>query len=143
MTQACRHGNLVCSQCVVVEDSGKRCHGIVNSYVAFMPFDQLKYSWLAIRLSDGGYDGNLYHSKRDAVRHQLDEFLCAYFAYVNAPNGFANPREAQIWLNFQRHVYDAGFRLADPDAKSGGMDLITPLRVEDMSHQLKILGSKK
>ena len=104
-------------------DDAKRASDIVNSYLSFIPFDELKNKWLAIRLSDGGYDGNLYDSKADAVRHQSDEFLCAYVCFRNLIGG-ATPREMEIFLRFNRDAYDAGFRLPDPDARSGGPDVL-------------------
>ena len=140
MTDKCKHGRRICAECVFVSDVGKRAYGIVRGYVAFIPQDQLKRSWVAIRLSDGGHDGVLYESKRDAVRHQLDEFLCVYFSYRNAPSGFASPKDAQLWLDFNRAAYDAGFRLPDPDATSGGPDLIMPLPNEDFAAQVRKLN---
>ena len=104
-------------------DDARRASDIINSYLSFVPFDELKNKWLAIRLSDGGYDGNLYDSKRDAVQHQLDEFLCAYICFRNLRGG-SSPREMEIFLRFNRDAYDAGFRLPDPDAVSGGPDVL-------------------
>lgn len=138
----CVHDRKVCYDCAQVSDEAKRCYDIVNSYVAFMPPDQLKRSWVAIRLSDGGHDGNLYQSKRDAVRKQSNEFQCAYFSYRNSPGGFANKKEAQVFLDFNRLAYDAGFRLADPDDRSGGKELIMPVANEDTFRFMNILGRK-
>ena len=104
-------------------DDAKRASDIVNSYLSYIPFDELKNKWLAIRLSDGGYDGNLYDSKRDAVRHQLDEFVCAYVCFRNLMGG-ATPKEMEIFLRFNRDAYDAGFRLPDPDGQTGGPEVL-------------------
>ena len=104
-------------------DAAKRASDIVNSYRTFMDWDELKNKWLAIRLSDGGYDGTLYDSKRDAVRHQLDEFLCAYVCYRNLVGG-ATPGEMELFLKWNRDAYDAGFRLPDPDDPGGGPDVL-------------------
>jgi hypothetical protein len=125
-----RHQRKVCYDCAVVSDSAKRAYDIVNAYVAYIPHEQRIRSFIAIRLADGGSDGQLYDSKREAVRHQLDESHCAYFTYRDSPNGFANPKEAQVFLDWHRMAYDNGFRLADPDKKSGGDDLIMPLTQE-------------
>lgn len=105
-----------------VSDAGKRASDIINSYLVFTPWDEIKGKWVAIRLSDGGSDGTLYDSKRDAVRHQSDEFLCAYVSYRNMMQG-CTPHEMDRFLEFNRKAYDAGFRLPDPDAQSGGPDL--------------------
>lgn len=119
-----------------VTDAAKRARDIIASYVAFVPWDERIRSWVAIRLSDGGSDGALYDSKREAVRHQSDEFTCAYFSYRGAPHGFSSAKDAAIWLEYHRQAYDAGFRTPDPDAASGGPDLIMPTPSEQVGLQL-------
>jgi len=132
----CRHGRQLCSECIFATDEAKRCFDIVRSYTAFVEYSERIRSWVAIRLSDGGSDGVLYDSKREAVRHQSNEFNCAYFSFRGAPNGFASVKEAAVWLEFHRQAYDSGFRLPDPDAASGGPDLIMPLPAEQMALQM-------
>jgi len=66
--------------------------------------------WVAIRLSDGGSDGNTYDTREDAVRHQLHETLCAYA--VVRPDDMS-PKAAEAFLRVHREIYDAGYRLAD------------------------------
>lgn len=104
-----------------ISDEAKRASDIVNGYYAYVPWDQLRNSCIAIRLSDGGSDGVLYDNKRDAVRHQTDEFLCAYIFPRNCANGIS-PLEAERFLAFTRGAYNAGMRLPDPDAMDGGKD---------------------
>ena len=111
-------------------DAAKRASDIINSHRAFIPWDELSHKWLAIRLSDGGFDGNLYDSKRDAVRHQLDEFLCAYVCFRNLVGG-STPKEMELFLKFNREAYDAGFRLPDPDSASGGPDVLMTTAMHD------------
>jgi hypothetical protein len=142
MQPKCPHGRELCAQCVVITDAGKRAYDIIKGYVAFIPHDQRVRSWVALRLEDGGSDGELYESKRDAVRHQVNEFLCAYFSYRNSPSGFASTLDAQLYLNWNRALYDRGMRLPDPDDKAGGPDLITPLTMEDYAAQLNKLISR-
>jgi hypothetical protein len=108
---------------VEYSDAAKRASDIINAYVTFVPPEELRHKWIAIRLSDGGYDGNLYDSKREAVRYQLDEFLCAYVCFRNLLAG-AKPREMELFLKFNRDAYDAGFRLPDPDSRTGGPDIL-------------------
>jgi hypothetical protein len=141
--ERCEHGNIVCSLCLGpgdVSDEAKRCFDIINSYVAYVPYEERVRSWVAVRLSDGGSDGVLYHSKRDAVRYQLDEFLCAYFSYRNSPSGFASKTDAELWLRMHRAYYDQGFRLPDPDAKDGGKDVIQPLDAWQYRQQINRLN---
>lgn len=68
--------------------------------------------WLAVRLSDGGTDGNVYDRKSDAARHQLHPQQCAY---VCIPLGGMTQRQAHTYLRFIEGLYAAGCDLADPD----------------------------
>jgi hypothetical protein len=137
--ELCKHGRRVCSDCIAVPDSAKRAYDIVRSYVTFVEYETRVRSWVALRLEDGGSDGTLYDSKRDAIRHQASEQLCAYFSYRGAPNGFGNVRDAAVWLEFHRHAYSAGMRLVDPDDAHGGQDLIMPTPAESVMDQLRRL----
>jgi hypothetical protein len=83
---------------------------------------ELRNKWMAFSLADGSSDGQLYDSKRDAVRHQSNEFQCAYISFRNLLGG-ATPHECVRVLNFTRDAYDAGFRLTDPDDIDGGPDV--------------------
>jgi hypothetical protein len=141
MTEVCKeHGRRVCSQCIFVDDAAKRAYDIVRSYTAFVEYSERIGKWVALRLSDGGSDGTLYDSKRDAIRHQAHEQMCAYFSYRGAPEGFANVKDAAVWLEFHRHAYDNGFRLADPDDPGGGPELIMPTAEEQLYGQLRRLA---
>ena len=91
----------------------------------------LKDKWLAVNLQDGSTDGTLYDTKREAVRHQLDEFMCAYFCFRNCLGGIT-PKEAMIWLDWVRKAYDAGFRMPDPDAQHGGKDVFMSVDDHDI-----------
>lgn len=139
MPDLCGHGRKICSDCVVVTDAARRAFDIVNAYVTFTDFSHRIRCWVALRLADGGSDGNLYESKRDAVRHQSDEKLCAYFSYRNAPNGFTSAKDAQLYMDYHRAAYDAGFRLPDPDDLSGGPELIMPTTQEQLMMQRQLM----
>jgi hypothetical protein len=133
--ELCRHGRKLCSECVIVTDAARRACDIIRAYVTFVDYDTRIRSWVALRLADGGSDGTLYDSKREAVRHQADERLCAYFSFRNAPSGFASLIDAQLYMDYHRAAYDAGFRLPDPDDLHGGPDLIMPTTQEDLLWQ--------
>lgn len=122
----CRHGHAICPQCIEIGDAAKRMADIVNGLVTFTPIWELSNKWIAIRLSDGGYDGNLYDSRDDAIRHQLDERFCAYAAMQSMLQG-AKPLDCAIFLEFHRQAYDAGMRLHEPEAPQ----LILPTSVYD------------
>ena len=68
--------------------------------------------WAAIRLSDGGSDGVLYDTRADAVSHQLHEKHCCY---VMIPPDGMSPQEADVYLEFNRAAYDAGWSMSDPE----------------------------
>ena len=101
-----RHGVWPCSRCIQAADEGKRIAGVVNSLVTYKGWEELEGGYVAFKLEDGSSDGTLYDSYEDALRH-TDEHRCAYFCFRQAMGGI-NPRDAQIWLAFQRHVVDAG-----------------------------------
>jgi hypothetical protein len=111
-----------------IPDDAKRFADIVNGYVAFVNPMELRQKWIAVRLSDGGTDGTLYDSKRDAVRHQLDEFLCCYFSFRNCMGGIS-ARDAARYMEYNRLLYKGGARMPDPDRSDGGLD--TFLSVSD------------
>jgi hypothetical protein len=137
--EKCRHGRYVCYDCVHVGDSAKRAYDIVRGYVHFVEYSERIRKWVALRLEDGGSDGTLYDSKRDAIRHQAHEQWCAYFSYRGAPEGFANVRDAAAWMAYHRHAYDHGFRLPDPDDAAGGPEMIMPTAQEQVFMQLRDL----
>jgi len=94
----------------------------INARITFTPVDELASSWIAFALADGSTDGVLYPSKSEAIRHQSNEFLYCFISFRRILAG-ANPKDCQLLLDFHRHAYDSGFRIADPDAP----DLISPL----------------
>jgi len=85
--------------------------------------------WIAVRLIDGDSDGVLYDDKLAAVTHQHHNEQ--FYTFVKMiPSGMALC-EAEVMLATARRLYDAGLRLADPDHKHGGMDVIKRSTVED------------
>lgn len=119
----CEHGLVLCSQCVVVSDAARRMADQINNRLAFSGWE-IRNSWMAFKLDDGSTTGTLYDSRIDAVRH-CDEKYHAFFCFRNALSG-VTPKDCQIFLNMNRHAYDAGGHLVDPDAPNGGVDLILP-----------------
>lgn len=95
--------------------------------------------WFAVRLEDGTYDGTLYDSKRDCVAHQHhnEQYYC--FVAISPANMTAC--EAEILLGVARRMYEAGFRLADPSHRRGGLDVIKRATVEDQLALLKGVGT--
>lgn len=122
----CRHGAAICPSCIQITDAAKRMSGIINGLVTFTPLDDLRRKWIAIRLQDGGYDGTLYDSREDAIRHQLDERFCAYTLMGNMIDG-ARPLDCAIFLEFHRQAYNERMRLHEPNAPQ----LIIPTSIYD------------
>jgi hypothetical protein len=112
-------------------DAARRCSEIVNA-VAIIENAAGNFGerWVAIRLSDGGSDGVTYASRDDAIRHQAHETLCVYL--LVPPTGM-EPREAEIFLNFHRKAFDAGFKMTAPQ-------IIPPLAQEEIASQYHRLG---
>lgn len=91
--------------------------------------------WFAVALADGRSDDVLYDDKQSAVRHQHHNEN--YYAFICiAPCGMKEC-EAEVVLTNHRMLYDAGFRLADPDHRSGGKEVIKRLAVEDQLAQTR------
>lgn len=110
-------------------DAAKRVSDAVQQHFAIMGFDCARM-WIACRLDNGKGGQTLYDSKRDAIRHQLDEYLAMYICLTGAPMSVC---EAEILLATHRKAYDAGFRMADPDTAAGGKTIIPRIALE---HQL-------
>lgn len=136
----CKHGNTLCSQCIVADDAAKRAWEQLKNLAVHTDWETRMHSIVTIRLRDGYVDGTLYESKRDAVRHcGGNEQWYAFFSFRSAPNGFGSPRDAAVFLAYHRLAYDRGFRLPDPDDRHGGPDLIMPTAEEQVADQLRRL----
>lgn len=90
--------------------------------------------WFASALADGDTDNVLYDSKHSAVRHQKHNEN--YYTYVRIIPHTMTVCEAEVMLSTARRLYDQGMRMADPDHRHGGMDVIKRLTVEDQRHQM-------
>lgn|SRR5487761_1089815 len=95
-------------------EAGKRMADIVNALPTFSGPWELRNTWLAFRLEDGGWDGNQYDSMMDAKRHTDPTRVC-YFSYRN---GFHySPRECELFIHFHRKGRQAGLPQKDPDSE--------------------------
>jgi hypothetical protein len=119
-----------------LEECGKRASDIVNSFYTYWDWDELRRQWIALRLADGGSDSVLYESKRDAVRHQHNEFLCAYLLFNGVGPGGTKPRQMAIYIKFHRDLYRRGFRMPDPDKVNGGYQVAMSARMHDYYRHL-------
>lgn len=122
-------------------DAAKRLSSLITTLAIVQPYDVLCNSWIAVRLSDGGYDGTLYDSRLDAVRHQPFEKQCAYVHLRAALSGM-EVREAYAFLKFHRDAYDKGYVFTDPERPNGGVDMMMPLAYEDVRTQIRRLRTR-
>jgi len=123
-------------------NAAKRLSGIINSLVIIYPIDQLIHSWIAVRLSDGGYDGTLYDTRQDAVRHQPHEQQCAYLNLAPIMGGM-EVQAAYAILKFHRDAYEAGMTFIDPEHPTGGMDIGMPIAMEDVRAHIHRMHNKR
>jgi hypothetical protein len=108
-------------------DTAKRCSDAVNNAVHGGHVGK----WLAIKLHDGSTDSVAYDRRADAIRHQLHETLCCY---IKVPPGGMQPVEAERFMAFSRMVYNAGYRLADPESEATP---IFPYTMEELNRMLR------
>ncbi len=92
-------------------DRARRAAGAVTM-ARLVYGEDLTNKWMALRLSDGGCDGNVYATKADAIRHQIHPKQCAY---ICVPPDGASERGMETFLRFTEGLYEAGADLADPD----------------------------
>lgn len=111
----------------VYSDAAKRCSDNVNLGLLLGYIGR----WVAIRLSDGGSDGNYYDTRADAIRHQIHETLCCYIKIL--PNGMPI-EDAEKFMAIYRKLYDDGFRLTDPEDPR---HIIMPYTKEELNRFLK------
>jgi hypothetical protein len=123
----CKHKQAICSQCVEVEDAGRRMSEAIQLAVVFHSFQEVTHSFMAFALADGSTDHVLYPSKNAAIEHQSDERLFAYLCLRNFPGG-CKPKDAQLILNLHRWAYDHGHRFYDRNSPS----LIMPVGRDQM-----------
>lgn len=87
----------------------------INAMVTFKGWDELQGGYVAFALEDGTSDGTLYDSYEAAIKH-TDETRTAYFCFRQAMGG-ANPKDCQIFLEFNRYVVAAGIPRKHPETK--------------------------
>jgi hypothetical protein len=130
----CKHGLAVCSECVRITDAARRMSDQINAHITFHGSWEIRNKWMRFKLQDGWTDGALYDTKLQAVRHCDNEKYYAFFCFRNALGG-VTPKDCQIFLDVNRHQYDIGAPLADPDDVSGGKDNIVSTFGYDLWNQ--------
>lgn len=120
-----------------LEDAAKR---VSDTYALHKSADPLGSigKWFAVAMSDGTSDGVLYDTRQECVAHQHHNEM--YYAYLQVtPGSLRTVRECKMWLVATRKMYDAGFRMTDPNARGGGRELIKRATVEDQRSLIRSL----
>jgi len=112
-----------------LSDAGRRCSDAVRMHIAAGGVGR----YIAVKLTDGSNDGNLYDTRADAIRHQLHETQCMY---VKIPADDMPPEHATRLLVLSRKVYDAGAHFTDPD----GPEMFVPLSTDSVDAMIRDLG---
>jgi hypothetical protein len=120
----CKHGKVLCVQCVIITDDARRMRDGVNLALITHAFEEVKYGWMAFALADGQTDHVVYPSKKTAIAHMRDEYRYAYLC-LNKCAGGMPLKDAQLWLDLHRHAYAHSGRMTDPT-----IDLILPMAHE-------------
>lgn len=92
----------------MTSDAAKRASDIMTE-LAHEPVNH--FQWIALRLSDGGYDNTVYENRPDCLRHNLNT-PCMILQIQ--PDGMP-PQHAERVLAFHRAAHDAGLRMTDPE----------------------------
>lgn len=120
-------------------DAAKRVSDTHRLHKAALGHDAIGKCFAAA-LADGTTDGVLYDTKRDAVRHQHhNEQL---YAFVFTGPGDVSVCEAEEFLAQCRLLYDRGIRLADPDHRGGGLDVIQRVTREDQRSLMRSIADR-
>lgn len=91
--------------------------------------------WFAAALHDGRTDDTLYDTKQEATRFQHHNEQ--YYTFIHIQPCSMNACEAEVMLKTARFAYDNGMRLADPQDRNGGKEVIKRLTAEDQLAQAR------
>lgn len=115
-------------------DAANRVYDTYNLHRVAIGSDAIG-KWFASALADGRSDNVLYDSKRECVRHQHHNE--EYYTFIKIVPPSMRICEAEVMLKAARNLHSIGLRIADPDHKHGGLDVIKRLSVEDQLAQAR------
>jgi hypothetical protein len=97
--------------------------------------------WAAYKLQDCSTDHAAYPNRREAVRILWPNQDFYFYVYI-PPSGMSL-QEADIYLRWNRALYENGFRMPDPDdAISPDAIPTMPITREDAKRQLRLLTKR-
>lgn len=111
------------------EDAVKRLADHYNLHRVASGIDSVG-KWIAVALADGASDGVLYNGKQEAVRHQHHNER--YYTFIKIVPSTMTLCEANVMMVTARKLYEKGMRMADPDHRSGGPEVIKRTSIEDV-----------
>lgn len=86
-------------------DTANRCSDAVNLHLqaAIAQGDIMGavHKWIAVKLSDGSSDGNLYDTKDDALKHVTGD--PKHWCYIQIPPDGMSVKDAMHFLKISRH----------------------------------------
>lgn len=94
-------------------DRTRRAYDVIRTHQLAAGKD-ITGMWVAIRLSDGTSDGQLYPTKMSATSHQLHEQQCAYICLP--PWAEITIGELHTYIQTCERIYESGGRLSDVGA---------------------------
>ncbi len=109
-------------------DAARRMADIYNLHRIGMGHDAIG-KWFAVRLTDGTSDDTLYDDKQSCVRHQKHNEM--FYNFVRIVPSSMKVCDAELLLRTARTLHEKGIRIADPDHKRGGLEVIKRSTVED------------
>jgi hypothetical protein len=95
-------------QDIVITDAGRRMSEAHEAARAAGGIGR----FIAVRLSDGHCDGDIYDTRDDAIR--LKSGFASLYAYVKIQPGQMPPGEATAWIALHQRAADAGMPLTGP-----------------------------
>jgi len=115
-------------------DAARRLADAVTLLAIADPANLMKFT--AVRLADGQCDNVVYDARSDAAfAHWFEE---KYWCFPQIHPGGMLPKEAEVFLDYHRKLYDAGFRLPDPDMPMPVM----PITAADRQRQIAALTKR-
>ncbi|MFG2848499.1 hypothetical protein ACGF12_35870 [Kitasatospora sp. NPDC048296] len=88
-------------------DTARRVSDAVNLHIAATPDAR---GFVACRMDDGRSNGDLYDTRRDAVRHHMKAGQESNYLYIKVVPGGITPRSAWVMVVAFRKLRDAGIR---------------------------------
>lgn len=96
-------------------DAAARMRDAINLHVVAgtLGVRDRELQWVAIKLEDGRSDGEVYASRKDAVRHTMNKSRGWFYAKIGAQT--MGERESLIVLQQARQAFKAGIVFAEED----------------------------